>query len=69
LLLLAIAWWALNLSYEAFKLLVVGHCLVGFELELLKPSSLLLWAIAWWALNLSFEVCGIVPLKLVGLWA
>ena len=62
----AIAWWALNLSFGAFKLVVVGyhlgfkflklvvvgHCLVGFELEFE-----------------AFEACGLEPLNLVGLWA
>jgi hypothetical protein len=28
----ATAWWVLNLSFEAFKLVVVSHCLVGLNL-------------------------------------
>ena len=63
LLLWATAWWALNLSFEAFKLKCCG-------LEPLKLVGLWVWdSEAYRLVELVFEVCGLELLKLVGLWA
>ncbi len=80
LLLWATAWWALNLSFEALKLVVLGHYLVGFELELWSLQAcccgllfggfwtLILMPLKLVGLNLwILWACGLDPLKLVGL--
>ena len=56
----------LELGFKSLKLVVVGHCLVSFELELwilevccCGPLLGGLW---------TFEACELYPLKLVDLW-
>ena len=42
----------LNLGFKSLKLVIVGHCLVGFELKLWSLQAWVLWATTWWALKL-----------------